>query len=105
MLLCSRDGARIEIILGVPLPQVRPMISTAPFSTELVMDRHTIGPLATKYFILPMHVSLSFIRTRWVTIMIHYVTSISYQAHRCSPRPVIITVFIAIVVLSYLWSS
>ena len=41
----------------------RPRIGASPFTTELVVDRVSWGPLATKYLLLPVHVSLSFIQT------------------------------------------
>lgn len=42
---------------------VRPFIRSSPFSCELVLDRVSWDVLATKYLLLPVHVSLSFIQT------------------------------------------
>ena len=53
-----------EPFIFVPLDRTpRPFIGSSPFTTELVIDRVTWRGLATRYLMLPIHVSLSFIRT------------------------------------------
>ena len=53
-----------EPFIFVPLDRTpRPFIGSSPFTTELVIDRVNWRPLATRYLLLPIHVSLSFIRT------------------------------------------
>jgi len=48
----------------IPLVRpARPFILSSVFSTELVLDRITWAGLATKYLLLPVHVSLSFLQT------------------------------------------
>ena len=48
----------------IPLVRpVRPFVGSSVFSTELVLDRVSWGGLATKYLLLPVHVSLSFLQT------------------------------------------
>mmetsp|Transcript_7246 Transcript_7246/g.21392 ORF Transcript_7246/g.21392 Transcript_7246/m.21392 type:complete len:5155 (-) Transcript_7246:1654-17118(-) len=48
----------------LPLDRVpRPFIMASPFTTELVIDRVSWRSLTTRYLLLPVHVSLSFIRT------------------------------------------
>jgi hypothetical protein len=42
---------------------IRPFIMASPFSTELVMERVTWQHLGTKFLLLPVHVSLSFVQT------------------------------------------
>lgn len=56
-----------EISILVPsIHPVRPFIASSPFSTELVMDRADkkwYDALDTKYYLYPVHVSLSFLFT------------------------------------------
>jgi hypothetical protein len=56
-----------EILVLVPsIHPVRPFIGSAPFSTELVLDRTDKDwheALDTKYYLYPVHVSLSFMFT------------------------------------------
>ena len=48
----------------IPLVRVvRPAIGSSPLTTELVLDRVNWGGLATKYLLLPVHISLSFLQT------------------------------------------
>lgn len=48
----------------LPLDRVpRPFIMSSPFTTELVIDRVSWRHLTTRYLLLPVHVSLSFVRT------------------------------------------
>ena len=57
-------NANNEPSVLLPLDRTpRPRIGASPFTTELVVDRVSWGPLATKYLLLPVHVSLSFIQT------------------------------------------
>ncbi len=56
-----------EVSILVPsIHPIRPFISSAPFSTELVLARHDkkwYSALDTKYYLYPVHVSLSFLFT------------------------------------------
>lgn len=48
----------------LPLDRVpRPAIMASPFTTELVIDRVSWRHLTTRFLLLPVHVSLSFLRT------------------------------------------
>ena len=65
LLLSNANG---EVVILVPsLHPVRPAIGTAPFSTELVMDREdrewTAAVQDNRYHLYPVHVSLSFMFT------------------------------------------
>jgi hypothetical protein len=53
-------------VLVPSIHPVRPFIGSAPFSTELVLDRTDkdwYEALDTKYYLYPIHVSLSFMFT------------------------------------------
>jgi len=60
VLVNSNDEPNVLLPLDRP---ARPAIQSSPFTTELVQDRINWGSLATRYLLLPIHVSLSFIRT------------------------------------------
>src|SRR5690606_9864250 len=61
------SNANQEMLIMVPsIHPVRPFIASAPFSTELVLDRtdkEWSEALDTKYYLYPVHVSLSFMFT------------------------------------------
>eukprot|EP00760_Papus_ankaliazontas_P009215 PhM_4_TR13981/c0_g1_i1/m.81553 len=64
ILLC--DANQAVSILVPSFSVVRPAIMTAPFSTELIIDRSDVGwyaHLDTRYYLYPIHVSLSFMFT------------------------------------------
>lgn len=64
-LLLSDSNHEISILVPSIHP-VRPFIKSSPFSTELVMDRSDkkwYDALDTKYYLYPVHVSLSFLFT------------------------------------------
>eukprot|EP01012_Entosiphon_sulcatum_P007139 TRINITY_DN13559_c0_g1_i1.p1 TRINITY_DN13559_c0_g1~~TRINITY_DN13559_c0_g1_i1.p1 ORF type:complete len:4669 (-),score=764.85 TRINITY_DN13559_c0_g1_i1:3029-17035(-) len=64
LLLCDQNK---EISILVPSVRVvRPSIQSNPFSTEVVLNRQDStwwGPLETRYYLYPLHVSLSFMFT------------------------------------------
>eukprot|EP01087_Luapelamoeba_hula_P004848 TRINITY_DN1482_c0_g1_i1.p1 TRINITY_DN1482_c0_g1~~TRINITY_DN1482_c0_g1_i1.p1 ORF type:complete len:4317 (-),score=602.49 TRINITY_DN1482_c0_g1_i1:51-13001(-) len=64
-LLLSDSNGEIQILVPSIHP-MRPFIAAAPFSTELVLDRTDTDwheALDTKYYLYPVHVSLSFMFT------------------------------------------
>jgi hypothetical protein len=64
-LLLSNDNNEVQILVPSVHP-VRPFISSAPFSTELVLFRvnpEWISVLDSRFYLYPVHVSLSFMFT------------------------------------------
>ena len=61
-LVMANSNEEPSILVPLDRPP-RPFIGSSPFTTELVVDRVNWRPLATRYLLLPIHVSLSFVRT------------------------------------------
>jgi thioredoxin-like negative regulator of GroEL len=61
-LLLSNVRGEMQVLVPV-IPPKRPRIAMEPFSTFIVLDRTKI-PLAERFFLYPVHVSLSFLLTK-----------------------------------------
>jgi thiol-disulfide isomerase/thioredoxin len=61
-LLLSNLRGEMQVLVPV-IPPKRPRIAMEPFSTFVVLDRTKI-PLAERFFLYPVHVSLSFLLTK-----------------------------------------
>ena len=57
-------------VLVPVIPPCRPFIQTEPFTTFIVLDRKKI-PLSERYFLYPVHVSLSFLLTKGLNSAIY----------------------------------
>jgi hypothetical protein len=79
-----------EILVLVPsIHPVRPFIGSAPFSTELVLDRTDKDwheALDTKYYLYPVHVSLSFMFTPTLASAL-YLLLLRFLHRGTPPRP------------------
>lgn len=63
-LLLSNVRGEMQVLVPV-IPSIhRPHIATEPFSTFIVLDRKGVGMLAERFFLYPVHVSLSFLLTK-----------------------------------------
>ena len=61
-LLLSNVRGETKVLVPV-IPPYRPRITAAPFSTFIVLNRKEI-PLSERFFLYPVHVSLSFLLTK-----------------------------------------
>eukprot|EP00603_Paraphysomonas_imperforata_P014039 CAMPEP_0114478766 /NCGR_PEP_ID=MMETSP0104-20121206/16170_1 /TAXON_ID=37642 ORGANISM="Paraphysomonas imperforata, Strain PA2" /NCGR_SAMPLE_ID=MMETSP0104 /ASSEMBLY_ACC=CAM_ASM_000202 /LENGTH=200 /DNA_ID=CAMNT_0001653999 /DNA_START=121 /DNA_END=721 /DNA_ORIENTATION=+ len=61
-LLLSNVRGETKVLVPV-IPPYRPRITNAPFSTFIVLNRKEI-PLSERFFLYPVHVSLSFLLTK-----------------------------------------
>jgi hypothetical protein len=52
------------------IPPIRPVIYSEPFSTYIVLNRRNI-PLAERFFLYPIHVSLSFLLTKGINSAVY----------------------------------
>jgi len=67
LLLCNTQGETHVLVPVVCLR--RPVVHSAPFSTQLVLDRKDqawIAATAQRYFLYPVHVSLSFLMSKGI---------------------------------------
>jgi len=65
-LLVSNTQGELQVLVPLVAP-VRPKVYTQPFSTDLVLDREDglwNVSISQRYFLYPVHVSLSFLETR-----------------------------------------
>lgn len=68
-LLLSNVRGETQVLVPV-IPPHRPFIQTEPFTTFIVLDRKNI-PLSERFFLYPVHVSLSFLLTKGLNSAIY----------------------------------
>ena len=74
-LVMSNSQHELSVLVAVLSP-VRPIVESQPFTTELVLDRQDdewYNGLSQKYFIYPIHVSLSFLMTKGVDTVLYLI--------------------------------
>lgn len=59
----------LKVLVPV-IPPIRPIIYSEPFSTYIVLNRRDI-PLAERFFLFPVHVSLSFLLTKGINSAVY----------------------------------